>query len=233
MSSPKFELRFPVVDVEGWAVRYVGQNFQIEEVERNLQTIARLAKQRGYMTRGEFLKIAMWKSPRPRKWYEDNSYGKIKSATKAAFSTRNSRVKIERLIELSGVNYPVASAILHLACNNVPILDVNALAAFGLERRTNYDFQFWSAYCDAVKEIVRESGLSYRIVDRALWTYGKCHPVTKAKNYARLASMAAHTLPRELSGGRDRERSSRSLYGSPAPTPGITSPVKGFARTPA
>jgi hypothetical protein len=180
MSSPKFELRFPVVDVEEWAARYVGQNFQIEEVERSLQAIARLAKQRGYMTRGEFLKIAMWKSPRPKKWYEDNSYGRIKSATKAAFSTRNSRVKIERLIQLSGVNYPVASAILHLACNNVPILDVNALAAFGLERRANYDFQFWSAYCDAVKEIVRESGLSYRIVDRALWTYGKCHPAAKA-----------------------------------------------------
>jgi hypothetical protein len=89
----------------------------------------------------------------------------------------DARVQIERLIRLSGVKYPVASAILHLVRKDLPIVDVNALAAFGLKRRANYNFQFWNAYCDAVRAIVKESRLSYRTVDRALWSYGKDHPV--------------------------------------------------------
>ncbi len=171
MPSPKFKLLFPVADIEKWAASYA-QNSKMEE-ECRVQTAARIAKKRGYMTRGDFLKVTRWKSPRPKKWYEANSNGKIKSATRTAFASTDARVKIERLIKLSGVNYPVASAILHLVCEDVPIVDVNALAAFGLERRTNYNFQFWNAYCDAVRAIVKKSGLSYRIVDRALWSYGK------------------------------------------------------------
>jgi len=124
------------------------------------------------MTKEEFLTVVDWKSPRRKDLAKANSEDDVKDATQTAFSTKNARVKICVLTTLDGVGYPMASAILHLACKDVPLLDVRALATLGLEKPTSYDFRFWNDYCVAVFAIAGASKLSLRVIDRALWSYG-------------------------------------------------------------
>lgn len=71
-------------------------------------------KKNGYLTRDEFLKIAMWKSPRPKKHYLANSEEEIISISKKVLSTDFEKRKIELLDSLKGVRIPTASAVLTL-----------------------------------------------------------------------------------------------------------------------
>jgi hypothetical protein len=170
---PKFSLRFHIGDLEKWARKY---EFNVRK-EQRVQAAADTAKERGYMKKEEFLAVVQWKSPRPKRWAENNSDEDIEDATKSAFSTTNARVRIGVLTTLSGVSYPMASAILHLACKDVPLLDVRALAALDVKRPSSYSFQFWNAYCAAVLAIADKSGLPLRSIDRALWNFGKTHRI--------------------------------------------------------
>jgi hypothetical protein len=172
--SPQFTLRFPITDLEKWASRY---DYDLQK-EQCAQTAADAAEKRGYMTKEEFLTIVEWKSPRRKGLAEDNTAADIKDATKNAFSTTNARVRIGVLTTLGGVGYPMASAILHLVCKDVPLLDVNALAALGVKTPSSYSFQFWNAYCAYVLAIAEKSLLPLRTIDRALWSFGKAHPIS-------------------------------------------------------
>jgi hypothetical protein len=166
-----FELRFPIADLDIWAGAYDVR----KDVEA--QAAADTAEQRGSMTREEFLTIVDWKSPRPMRWAEANTADDIEDATRCAFATTSARVRIGVLTTLSGVSYPMASAILHLVCKDVPLLDERALAAFGVGGRSSYTFTFWNAYCAAVLQIADESHLPLRTIDRALWIFGRDHPI--------------------------------------------------------
>ena len=169
--SPQFALRFPIADLDRWASKYDAQ------LDVQAQTAADTAKERGSMTKEEFLTVATWKSPRPKRWLEDNTDDDIKDATHSAFSTTNARVRIGVLTTLRGVSYPMASAILHLVCKDVPLLDVNALAALRVGKPSSYSFQFWNAYCAAVLVIAGKARRRFaRLIGRSGF-FGKKHPL--------------------------------------------------------
>jgi hypothetical protein len=149
---PKFALRFPIDELDKWASKYDVQ----KQKDHDAQTAADTAKERGFMKKEEFLAVVQWKSPRPRRWAEDNTDDDIEDASKSAFSTTNGRVRIGVLMTLRGVSYPMASAILHLVWKDVPLLDVNALAALSVKKPSSYSFQFWNAYCAAALAIVEK-----------------------------------------------------------------------------
>src|SRR3989344_3207992 len=88
-----------------------------KEVPEAIKLIDKLneANRRGYLTKEEFLAVCMWKSPRPKKRYLENTEEEIKSITKKALSTKFEKRKIELLTKLRGVSIPVASAILTIA----------------------------------------------------------------------------------------------------------------------
>ncbi len=69
-------------------------------------------KERGYLTKKEFLEIGMWKSARPKRHYEKNSSEEIKEITSKAFKAISESQKIKILTKLHGVAIPTASAIL-------------------------------------------------------------------------------------------------------------------------
>jgi hypothetical protein len=71
-------------------------------------------KKRGYFTGGEFLRMGMWKSPRPKNWYKKNQEEEIREISKKVFSTNYEKRRIELLTQLCGVQIPTASAILML-----------------------------------------------------------------------------------------------------------------------
>jgi hypothetical protein len=170
--SPKFSLRFPINELDIWAAKYDARK------DRDAQTVADKAKERGFLTKEEFLTIAHWKSPRPKRWAQDNSDTDIKDASQSALSTTDARVRMGVLTTLSGVSYPTASAILHLVCKDVPLLDFRALAAFNVNPPSSYGFLFWAAYCVEIFKIKNQCPMSLRVIDRALWCYGREHPLS-------------------------------------------------------
>src|SRR6185436_8889495 len=74
----------------------------------------RPARERGYLTRGEFKAACRWKSPRSAGHVERNNHHRVRKATAMALRGANDRERIEALVVLQGVSVPTASAILTL-----------------------------------------------------------------------------------------------------------------------
>ena len=81
---------------------------------------------RGYFTKDEFMKMGMWKSPRPKQQYLKNSEERIIETSKEVLSTDFEKRKIDLLTRrLRGVSIPVASAILTLIDpQNYGVIDI-------------------------------------------------------------------------------------------------------------
>jgi hypothetical protein len=105
----------------------IKENLNIEEHAPTQNLIDELKEvlQRGYFTKKEFLKMAIWKSSRPKNWYLSNSKDKIIEISKKLFSTNYEKRRIELLTKLRGVSIPVASAILMLTDpKNYGVIDI-------------------------------------------------------------------------------------------------------------
>lgn len=127
-----------------------------------------------YLTEDHFRAIVRWKSPRAQTYAARNDAAFIEAVTHTALTTDNERLRIEVLTLLSGVQWPVASAILHLGYANLyPILDVRALWAAGADAEAvTYNFGLWWAYSLFCRRTAREAGVTMRELDRAMWGYG-------------------------------------------------------------
>jgi hypothetical protein len=73
------------------------------------------------------------------------------------------------LTVLEGVQYPVASVILHFCHrDSYPILDYRALWSLGIEAPACYTFDFRWACVTTCRELAEATGLSRRALDRGL-----------------------------------------------------------------
>lgn len=127
-----------------------------------------------YLNKEMFLRLCCWKSQRPKRHYIKNEEQKIIEITRIAFSTNNEKEKIETLMTLYGVRYPVASAILHFAFpDKYPIMDFKVIESLGWEKPNYYNFIFWEKYCNNIRELSKQYGMPIRTIDKALWTYSK------------------------------------------------------------
>ncbi len=131
-----------------------------------------------FLNREMFLKLCLWKSPRAKKHYENpiNSDQRVTAITSLALSSDDEYFKITVLQILPGVQWPVASVILHFAePEKYPILDFRAIWSLGLNKPKQYTFDFWQTYTQKVNAIAKENTVSLRILDKALWQYSKEH----------------------------------------------------------
>jgi len=129
-----------------------------------------------YLDQDHFMKLCLWKSPRPKKSYEDpvNSDERIKMITTLALKSEDEYFKVTVLQLLIGVSWPVASVILNFAQpDRYSILDFRALWSLGLQQPKKYDFDFWMDYTRRVNEIKKNLGIDLRTLDKALWFYSK------------------------------------------------------------
>lgn len=129
-----------------------------------------------YLNRQNFLKLCMWKSPRPKKHYEDklNSDSRIGEITKLAIGSKDEYLKITVLQLLKGVSWPVASVILHFAePDKYTIMDFRAIWSLGMQQPKIYDFDFWENYTETVRSIAKNAKVTLRNLDKALWVYSK------------------------------------------------------------
>ncbi|MFA4887690.1 MAG: hypothetical protein WC595_05740 [Candidatus Nanoarchaeia archaeon] len=138
-------------------------------------------KSKGYFTRVEFLKMCMWKSPRPKKFYLENSEDTIQNVSRIALAEISENVKIELLTSLRGVSIPVGSAILTLIePQNYGVIDIRVwqtLHTYGLvntkPQGRGFTTQDWITYLEKLRELAHKLKTSVRDIEINLFFYHK------------------------------------------------------------
>lgn len=98
----------------------------------------------------------------------------MREITRFALKARSEKARIESLMILKGVSWPVASVILHFAFpDKYPILDFRAIWSLGWEQQRQYNFDFWQKYVKELKKLAKKYRVSLRKLDKALWEYSK------------------------------------------------------------
>jgi hypothetical protein len=137
------------------------------------------ARRRGWLTRGEFIAMCRWKSPRATPHCGKNSAGRIRAATERALAARSERRRMEHLTALSGVSVPVASAILTLLDpRRYGVLDIRvwqllfALRSVGVNARgRGFTVDQWLGYLRELRRHARACGVTPRALEWTLF----CH----------------------------------------------------------
>lgn len=154
-----------------------------KETKETQQLISRLkeARKRGYLKRDEFLAICKWKSPRPIKHYKKNREYNIIKTTKKVFKMKYEKRKILLLDKLTGVNIPVASAILALVYpEKYGVIDIRAWNALiklrkikrrGKARKRYFNEKDWYHYLMIIRHLAKQYRVTPRNIDRALYFY--------------------------------------------------------------
>jgi hypothetical protein len=146
-----------------------------QEVETRLKSL--LVKKR-YLEKDEFVDIARWKSKRPTKHYrsKENDDITVREITKFSFQTISEKARVESLMVLRGISWPVASTILHFAFpEQYPIMDFRVIWSLGWNQPISYNFNFWQKYCAKIDSLSQRYELQIRTIEKALWRYSKDH----------------------------------------------------------
>ena len=141
----------------------------------------KIVKKRKYIIKKEFLKICMWKSPRPKNQYLRNSEKEVISISKKVFSTKFEKRRIELLTSLKGISIPTASAILTLTDpKNYGVIDIRVWQVLYLyssvkikPKGINFDFNNWYNYLIKLRFYARKFKVSARGIERTLFFYHK------------------------------------------------------------
>ncbi|MCC6678274.1 MAG: hypothetical protein IT436_14130 [Phycisphaerales bacterium] len=176
----KLTIPFGADDVPRWAAHYGDPHQDDAAIQAG-----NAARERGSMTQEEFKCISEWKLKKHWRYQckniERNSAENVRACTKRAFMAHDPVRCIDLLSDLDGVQCAAGSALLHLYHRDVfPIADRFALMAVGVPKHlvdigdSEYR-KAWPEYVRVFREIVRQSAVDARSLDRALWGYGKVH----------------------------------------------------------
>lgn len=162
-------LRFPIAEVKFWATRY---SYSDDSVIAD--KIGPAVKTQQCLTKGQLLKLARWKSPRIVPKCGKNDAGFVEEVTSRALQSKDERFRVEALRLLNGVDWPMASVILHFCHDGrYPILDYRALWSLRVHPVPRYNYDLWAEYTRVTRELATEAGVDMRTLDRALWQYSK------------------------------------------------------------
>ena len=161
------KLRFPVNKIAHWARQY-----DYPQQEADLIDMVPQVKKCGFLTLGQLLLVARWKSPRSAGRVETNGDDFVRAITGFALQSPNERARIEVLTVLDGVGWPTASVILHFFHpGEYPIMDFRALWSVSVHVPPQYDFPFWQKYVEFCRSVSERAGHDMRTLDRALWAF--------------------------------------------------------------
>jgi len=148
---------------------------QREREHEIIDNRAPVFRQRGYLTRDDLIVLTRWKSPRVIPRVEQNAGAFVQEVTRLALSPGISEeMRIKALPILDGVQWPVASVVLHFGFeNHYPILDFRALWSLEEPQPPKYTLSLWLRYTDFCRQYSVTHQVSMRDLDRALWTYSK------------------------------------------------------------
>ena len=135
------------------------------------------------LSRGEFLDICYWKSPRGIRRCERNSGTVVEQTTQKVFATRSEMRKIELLTSLEGVSIPTASAILTLTDPKAyGVIDIRVwqlLHTLGSvpsnPRGQNFTFEHWYRFLQIMRHHSRLLKIPARRIELTLFEYHRSH----------------------------------------------------------
>lgn len=135
-------------------------------------------RERGALSKADFLTIAEWNSPRPRALFRSNAEDFIREITRVSFATKHERVRVEVLTLLKGVSLGTASVLLHFcSADPYPIYDPMSLWSVQATPPNKFDFDFWWEYVLTTRKLAKQAKVSMRMLDRALWEYARVNQV--------------------------------------------------------
>jgi len=165
------QINFTREQILEYAARYV---YDADDV---LGARMEAAAHRGQMTREDLIEVARWKwrGGRTRQLCGQNTEAEVLEITRVSFAAEAERLRIGALLSLRGVQWPMASVILHFAFpDRYPILDVRAMKTVG--GSTLYTFEKWLEYCELCRATAKRHDISMRTLDKALWAYDQTDP---------------------------------------------------------
>lgn len=139
----------------------------------------RAVRRRGYLTKGEFLAICRWKSPRSIRHAMKNSPARIRRQSAIALASRSERVRFEALTALDGVGAPTASAILTLTDpRRYGVIDIRVwqlLFELGSVSTkpggVGFTFNDWDTFLTVLRPHAKRLAVSVRCVEYSLFLY--------------------------------------------------------------
>ncbi len=180
-----FQLQPAESDLQHLAEQYW---HEIGEKDQSLEKAAFEAgeaiRKKGEYTLANLEAIVRWKSERVVHYLIGNSNEKIRRALAIAASPESTTESAVRaLLELHGVDLPVASAILAaIYPERYTVLDFRALEALGHSRHDVHFYEEYLAFCKRLAEsnIVKPQSelpapTPLRALDRALWEWSRSH----------------------------------------------------------
>lgn len=179
-----FQLQPAEADLQQLADEYWQKSGEKEHELEQAAFEAGEAIRNGDYTLANLEPIVRWKSERAVQYLIGNSNEKIRQALAIAASPASStETAVKALLDLHGVDLPVASAILAaIFPERYTVLDFRTLEALGHARHDVRFYEEYLAFCKRLAEsdIVKpQSGLPaptpLRTLDRALWEWSKSH----------------------------------------------------------
>jgi len=135
------------------------------------------------LSRGEFLDICHWKSPRSIRQCERNSARAIESISRRVLVSRSERERLELLRNLRGVSVPTASAILALINPaQYGVIDIRVwqlLYALNSVKKNpsgqGFRFEHWYHYLKLLRYHAKRLQVHVRLVELTLFKYHQDH----------------------------------------------------------
>ena len=137
------------------------------------------------LSRGEFLDICYWKSPRGIRRCEKNSARQVEETMRKVFTTRSEKTKIDLLTGLEGVSIPTASAILTLTDPaQYGVIDIRVwqvLHALGSvtanPRGQKFTFDHWHQFLQVLRHHAHRLKVPARQIELTLFALHRDHQV--------------------------------------------------------
>ncbi len=157
----------------------IKKHWSAEEWPQTIAVMSSLAPaaQRGWLKAAELEKVCYWKSPRAIHHIRGNNTASVKKITAAALACTTEPEKIETLITLKGVSYPMASALLTLLYpDTYGVIDVRVwelLHYFGLvkgnSKGANFTTAQWLDFLLALRQLAKRHQTTVRDMERNLF----------------------------------------------------------------
>jgi hypothetical protein len=186
------------IDVDGRYPKYIDEQ-GVENTEKSpyFEAISKVIVTRGYLLKKEFVSICNWKSQRQINNYTRNDEETVRRITKQVLTQETDVEKIKLLVcgELSGVQLPVASAILTVIFpDKFCITDYRAWRALMWWKQADdsghFKLESYAEYCDyldhlatntrlqkylwylkVLRSIGNKAGKTPRHIEMALWKF--------------------------------------------------------------
>ncbi len=154
-----------------WASRY--PNFECDKDDWIRDKIQSAYSDAGHLTFDDLRCLGIWKNGSERGTrHFPKSERVIARETRKAYEAAD----IEILLNLGGLQYPMASSLMHFALpHKYPIIDRRALATLGMRPEEGKEIyinkQLWEEYRGFCLDRSKHYEVSLRMLDRALWQF--------------------------------------------------------------